>query len=156
MRNEEVDDINDDEIHPDDQELLAKDPINIVMLEDNQAPLKRPRNVDILRHVGLSEHAIREQLREKFKKKEDEDDEGSEFSSCDPNDIQRDIDIDVEGVQYELPNSNKKKKRKRVKFAKDDKNTDPENKNEHSDDEDEDTKKVLGIPFNLKNPVGDL
>lgn len=79
VKDDDIEDIDFDELDDEDIELLEKDPLNIRMIEDNQNPLRRIHNEDILRSLGLTEHQIQEQLElanelRKAKKKDDDSD----------------------------------------------------------------------------------
>ena len=74
--------------------MLKANPLNIIMLEDRQDQPVRPRDEDILRHLGFSEEAINEQLQENRKQDDLSDKSDSVF---DREDIERDcIDLDAD------------------------------------------------------------
>ena len=67
VRDQDVEDLAFDDLSPEEQEMLKANPLNIIMLEDRQDQPVRPRDEDILRHLGFSEEAIKEQLQENRK-----------------------------------------------------------------------------------------
>ena len=92
MKDDDIEDINFDELDEEDIALLEKDPLNIRMIEDNQNPLRRVKNEDILRSLGLTEHQIQEQLEyadELRKAKKKDDDSDKEDSELERDDIVR-------------------------------------------------------------------
>lgn len=92
MKDDDIEDINFDELDEEDIALLEKDPLNIRMLEDNQNPLRRINNEDILRSLGLTEHQIQEQLEyadELRKAKKKDDDSDKEDSELERDDVVR-------------------------------------------------------------------
>ena len=67
VRDQDVEDLAFDDLSPEEQQMLKENPLNIIMLEDRQDQPVRPRDEDILRHLGFSEEAIKEQLQENLK-----------------------------------------------------------------------------------------
>ena len=59
VRDEDVADLKFEDLTPEDEEMLRHDPLNLVMLEDNQQTIKRARNEDILRNLGFDDNEIR-------------------------------------------------------------------------------------------------